>query len=255
MNFTDKVILVTGAASGIGADTARRFASLGAKVVLVDVNSKGMSEVVEKIKGDKSATPLAITADLRTDGERVINEAIHHFGKLDVLVNNAAILCEKTIMGSSIDDFDRVMDNNLRSIVILTKLAVPHLANSGGNIVNVSSIAGIVPVKYAIYAMAKAALDQFTKCAANEFGPEGIRVNSVNPSFIWAPIFENSFSPELVAYFIEQCKVRYPVGRIGRADEVTAAIVFLASDEASFITGHQLAVDGGAISAGAQYMH
>lgn len=231
------------------------MAKLGGKIVLVDVNSVGLNEVVKQIKSDGSPNPLAIVADVTKDSERIITETITHFGKLDVLVNNAAIGCEKTISSAEMSDFDRLINTNLRSIVILTKLAVPHLEKTKGNIVNVSSISGIVSVKYAFYGMTKAALDAFSKSAANEFGPRNIRVNCVNPSFVVSQMFEESFTAVEQLQLKNKCKERYPLGRLGTTEEISAAIAFLASDAASYITGIQLACDGGAISAGAQYLH
>lgn len=224
-------------------------------MALVDINSVGLNEVVEQIRSDHSPDPLAIVGDVTIDSERIIAETIAHFGKLDVLVNNAAIGCGKTIMASDISNFDKLMNTNLRSIVILTKLAVPYLEKTKGNIVNVSSISGIVPVRYAFYGMTKAALDQFSKSAANEFGPRNIRVNSVNLSFVMTPMTEYSFTSEELSTLINKCKERYPIGRMGKPEEISAAIAFLASDAASFITGTQTIVDGGCISAGAHYLN
>lgn len=239
ISFTGKVIIITGAASGLGADAARYIAKLGGSVALVDINAKGINELVDQIKIDQSPNPLAIVADVTKDAERIINETIQHFGKLDVLVNSAGIGREKNIMNSDISIFDELMNTNVRSIVILTKLAVPHLEKTRGNIVNVSSIAGIVPVKYTFYGMGKAALDHFSRSAANEFGARNIRVNTVNPSFVITPMVEYTHSPEQIAYIKKQCKERYPIGRCGEVEEVSAAIAFLASDAASFITGIQ----------------
>ncbi|XP_055312050.1 uncharacterized oxidoreductase TM_0325-like [Sitodiplosis mosellana] len=255
IDFTKKVVLITGAATGIGANAARYIAKLGGQVALVDINATALNEVVEQIKGDHSPNALAIVADVTEDSERIIAETIDRFGRLDVLVNNAAIACEKNIMEADINDFDRMMNTNLRSIVILSKLAVPHLEKSKGNIVNVSSISGIVPVKYAYYGMTKAALDQFSKSAANEFGPRNIRVNSINPSIVLTPMFEKAFTAEEALRLKNKCKEMYPIGRMGKTEEISAAIAFLASDAASFITGVQFAVDGGAISAGAHYLN
>lgn len=246
ISFTGKTILIVGAASGIGADTARLLSKLGGNVVLADINPEGLNDVVEQLKRDQSPAHLAIIADvtIAEDVKRIISETINHFGKLDVLVNSAGLGCGKTIMSGSIDDFDQLMNTNLRSIIILTKFAVPHLEKSKGNIVNVSSISGIVPVKYAFYGCTKAALDHFTRSAANEFGPRGIRVNSVNPSFVLTNMLERAVSVEKLAYLLDKCRERYPIGRFARLDEVSAAIAFLASDAASYVTGHQLAVDG-----------
>lgn len=231
---------------GIGANTALHLASLGGNIVLVDKNPQGLSDVVEQLNLNKSPAHLAIIADVTVaeDVKRIISETINHFGKLDVLVNSAGLGCEKTIMSATIDDFDQLMNTNLRSIVILTKLAIPYLEKSKGNIVNVSSISGIVPVKYAFYGMSKAALDHFTRSAANEFGPKGIRVNSVNPSFVMTPMLRQAFNADRLSYLLNKCKERYPIGRFAQLEDVSAAIAFLASDAASYVTGHQLAVDG-----------
>lgn len=159
ISFTGKVIIVTGAASGIGAGAARYFAKLGGSVALVDMNACGLTEVIEKIKNDQSLNPLEIVADVRKDTERIINETVQHFGKLDVLVNCAGICYTKGIMDSDICIFDELMHTNVLSMFKLTKLAVPHLEKTNGNIVNISSIAGLVPVEYTFYGMSKAAVD------------------------------------------------------------------------------------------------
>lgn len=185
MSFEDKVILVTGASSGIGADAAKHFAKLGGKVALVGRNEELLDEVVNAIVEAGSPEPLKIVADVTVDAERIINETIEHFGQLDVLVNNAGFGKKQSIMESSMEFYDEIMATNTRAVVELTKLAAPHLETTKGNIVNVSSIAGIIAIKnMPFYNMTKAALDQFTACAALEFGPKGVRVNSVNPGAI-----------------------------------------------------------------------
>lgn len=192
MEFHDKVIVVTGASSGIGAETARLFSKLGGKVVIVGRNQQRLekvaSEIIKSDADDNCATPvrivppLVIVADITKDCQRIIDQTIDHFGCLDVLVNNAGINVEETVMDAKMEKFDQVFNTNVRSVIELTKLAVPHLEKTKGNIVNVSSICGMVPVySSTFYSMSKAALDQFTKCSSNEFGKRGIRVNSVNP--------------------------------------------------------------------------
>lgn len=182
MEFDDKVIVITGASSGIGADAARHLSRLGGKVVLVGRNQIRLNRVAVEIKSSGSPTPFTIVADITKDSKRIIDETIAHFGKLDVLVNNAGINFEVPVMDASIEIFDQVFNTNVRSVIELCKLSVPHLEQTKGNIVNVSSICGMVPVYSAtFYSMSKAALDQFTQCASNEFGRKGIRVNSVNP--------------------------------------------------------------------------
>lgn len=254
ISFTGKVIIITGAASGIGAGAAIYFAKLGGMVALIDINAKGLNEVIDQIKSDQSSNPLAMVADVTKDAERIINETVRHFGKLDILVNSAGIARENNIMNSDMTLFDELVNTNLRSIVMLTKFAIPHLEKTNGNIVNVSSISGIVPVRYTFYGMFKAALDSFSRSAANEFGSRNIRVNTVNPSFVITPMVHYSLGSDKIVHIEEQCKQRYPIGRTGKVEEVVSAIAFLASDKASFITGVQLPVDGGAISAGATYL-
>lgn len=192
MEFHDKVILVTGASSGIGAETARLLSKLGGKLVLVGRNQQRLEKVASEIIASNAennctasfpiVSPLTIVADVTKDCQRIIDQTIDHFGQLDVLVNNAGINVEETVMDAKMEKFDQVFNTNVRSVVELSKMAVPFLEKTKGNIVNVSSICGMVPVySSTFYSMSKAALDHFTKCSSNEFAKRGIRVNSVNP--------------------------------------------------------------------------
>lgn len=218
MEFNEKIIIVTGASSGIGAETARHLANLGANVVLVGRNESRLNKVFDEIKSAGSPTPLSIIADITKDTKRIIDQTIAHFDKLDVLVNNAGINIEVPIMDATNEQYDQIFNTNVRAIINLCKFAVPHLEKTKGNIVNVSSICGMVPVySSTFYSMSKAALDQFTQCASNEFGRKGIRVNSVNPGLVETPIFDVAgHSSEETAKLIEDYSKRYPVGRIGR---------------------------------------
>lgn len=182
MAFNDKVVLVTGASSGIGADAARHLAKLGAKVAIVGRNEKRLNTVAEEIKNLGLVTPLAIVADVTEDAERIVDETIEQFGKLDVLINNAGIVIQDNVVQVNISEFDRIFDTNVRSAIKLTKLCVPHLEKTKGNVVNVSSVAGLKAFQNIMsYCISKAALDQFTKCTALDLAPKGIRVNSINP--------------------------------------------------------------------------
>lgn len=143
MSFEDKVILITGAGSGIGADASRHLAKLGGKVALVDRNEKYVLEVAQQIREAGHQTPLVIVADVTVDAERIINETIKHFGKLNVLVNNAGIVKYDNVTNVRMDEFDRMFDINVRSVVKLTQLAVPYLQKTKGNIVNTASIAAL----------------------------------------------------------------------------------------------------------------
>ncbi len=143
MIFEDKVIIVTGAGSGICADASRHLAKLGGKIALVDRNKKNVLDVAEQIKNSGLPIPLAIVADVTTGAERIVNETIEHFGKLNVLVNNVGIGQFDNITDVQMDKFDLIFDVNVRSVVKLTQLAVPHLKKTKGNIVNTSSIAAL----------------------------------------------------------------------------------------------------------------
>lgn len=253
MSFAEKVILITGASSGIGAHAAIHLASKGASVALIGRNHDRLNEVKDQIKAAGSPSPLVIVADVTTDAEHIISETIKHFGKLDVLVNNAGILSLNTIENIDLDDYDRIMNTNVRSIIELTKLAVPHLAKTKGNILNVSSAAGLrVKPNMLAYCISKAAINQLTKSAALDLAPKGIRVNAINPVVIRTGILETGFgmSPEEVEAFLNSKKALYPVGRFGECTDTSAIIEFLTSDSASFFNGLLVPVDGGALTAG-----
>ena len=184
MSFEGKVVIVTGSSSGIGAQAACDFAKLGAKVVLVGRNSENL----EKVAADcgNSENVLVIQADVtnQEDAKKIVDETIKKFLKLDVLVNNAGIIETGTIETTSIEQYDRVMDTNMRSVYYLTMLAVPHLIKTEGSIVNVSSVNGIRSFPGVLaYNISKAAVDQFTRCVALELAPKKVRVNAVNPGF------------------------------------------------------------------------
>lgn len=174
MSFVNKVILITGASSGIGAHAAVHLAKKGASIALVGRNEKRLIAVSEEIKSAGSPKPLVVVADITTDVERIIEETVNHFGKLDVLINNAGILSRNSIENIDLSEYDRIMNTNVRSIIHLTKLAVPHLEKTKGNILNVSSIAGfrIRPNSLA-YSISKAAVNQLTKSAALDLASKG----------------------------------------------------------------------------------
>lgn len=249
MNFQNKVVLITGASSGIGEATAKHFANLGASLVLTGRNSEQLTRVGEACKENSKETPLLILADVTKveDNERVINETITKYGKLDVLINNAGILSNGSIENTSLQQYDEIMNTNVRAVYHLTMLAVPHLVNSKGNIVNVSSVAGNRSFPGILaYGISKAAIDQFTRCTALELAPKQVRVNAVNPGVIVTDIHKRGGMDEKTyTEFLEKCKQTHALGRPGDSMEVASAISFLASDAASFITGVNLNVDGG----------
>lgn len=246
MSFKGKVILVTGASSGIGADVALHLAKLGGSVAAVDRNATRLNNVIQQIRASGAPEPLAIVADITTDSEKIINQTVKKFGRLDVLVNNAGIaISPPTPVFGSLEVYDQIFATNVRGVLALTQLAVPHLAKTKGNVVNVSSVAATnVIANGTAYAMSKAALDHFTRCAAVELGPKGIRVNSVNPGETDTPIFKAlGYDEAAKKELFESYKKVYPIGRAGRVEDVSKAIAYLAQDN-DFLTGVFLYVDG-----------
>jgi len=252
--FANKVVLITGSSSGIGADAAVRFSSYGAKVVVTGRNVDKLNKVTQKCNkvspnGNKA---LQVAGDITNndDAKRLLETTIKTFGQLDVLVNNAGAI---TLVNSIADAnaweaFEPIMNTNVRSVFYLTHLAVPYLEKTKGNIINISSAGSVKPIPgYMIPCMSKAALDMFTKCLALELGPKGIRVNSVNPGPVRTDCLENAGVP------VEQSEIIYgmlekgtPLGRIGKSEDITNCIEFLASNQkASFLTGTFITADGG----------
>lgn len=247
MSFANKVVLITGASSGIGADAAIEFAKQGAKVALLGRNESRLNDVVNQIKSNGSPTPLAIVADVSKDATKIINKTIQHFGQLDVLVNNAAYGIFDSPSTVDLEKFDNLFATNVRSVVEITKLAVPHLESTKGNVINISSVAGLRAHGAAVsYCTSKATLDMYTKCAALELAPKGIRVNSINPGMIRTSFLQPMGLDDVAAQqFVESEVHKYPIGRIGEVADTSNAILFLASDKSSFINGASLVVDGG----------
>ena len=192
--------------------------------------------------------PLMVLAELcsESDVTNLVDATIKKFGRLDILVNNAGISAYDRILRTSLENYDRVMNTNLRSAFHLTMLCVPHLIETRGNIVNVSSTAGTrVALGMLIYSMSKAAMDHMTSCTALELAPKGVRVNSVNPGVIHGTSILRYTSDEARDKYMQRAKEHHPLGRVGDPEEVAQSIAFLASINASFITGEQLHVDGG----------
>ena len=247
VNLNGKVALIPGASSGIGAATAKLFSKLGATLALSGRNVENLEKVANECEGAKK--PLLIKADLgiEEDTKLVLDKTISELGKIDILINNAGVLEMGTIENTSLEQYDRVMNVNLRAVYHLTMLATPHLIETKGNIVNVSSVNGIRSFPGVLaYNISKAGLDQFTRCVALELAPKGVRVNSVNPGVIITELQKRGgLNDEAYSNFLERSKQTHALGRPGNVDEVAEAISFLASDNASFTTGCNLPVDGG----------
>jgi meso-butanediol dehydrogenase / (S,S)-butanediol dehydrogenase / diacetyl reductase len=249
MRFAGKTILVTGAGSGIGAATAQRFASERANVVLVG-RRKGALESAAKGFDDKMTLICsADVSDLKAV-EGFVAATVEKFGGLDVLVNNAAIATSGSFGKSPIEDWRKTMSINVDGVFYCSRAALPHLLKSKGSIVNVSSVSGIGgDWGLSFYNASKGAVTNLTRAMAMELGGKGVRVNAVNPSLTLTEMTSDfTGNKEVMAKFAE----RIPLGRPARPEEVAAVIAFLASDDASFVNGVNLPVDGGVSASNGQ---
>jgi len=251
-DFTGKVALITGSSSGIGAATAVLLAKSGANVVITGRNAENVSKVSKQCSdvSPKRLKPLEVVADVTKEEHlrRLLDTTIKTFGKLDILVNNAGFGNVTKITESDyMQKFKEIFQTNLNSVVYLTHKSVEYLEKTKGNIINISSIAGMRNAKnMSVYSMSKTALDMFAKCMAAELGPKHIRVNSVNPGAVRTNIIRDSgLSDEVMNQMWDSFGTKYPVGRIGEGVDIANAVAYLASDHASFVTGALLVADGG----------
>lgn len=243
-----RVALVTGATSGIGRATALRFAQEGANLALVGRNYETLKEVADEIyHGGRSVVKIYADVTDEEQARQAVGAAAKQLGGLDVLVNAAGIISNGTVENTPLDDWDAMMNVNLRSVFHLMQLAVPHLEKRPGNVVNVSSVTGLRAFPGVLaYCVSKAGVDQLTRCAALELAPKGIRVNAVNPGVVVTNIHRRGgMADEAYAAFLEHSKTTHPLGRVGAAEEVAELILFLASDRAAWITGATHSIDGG----------
>jgi NAD(P)-dependent dehydrogenase (short-subunit alcohol dehydrogenase family) len=248
MDFTDKTVLVTGATSGIGRAVALRFAEDKARVVAVGRNSEALTEIENFIHA-AGGQPLSIAADVtnESDVQSAIEKTIAQFGKLNVVVNAAGHISSGTIENTSLKAWDEMMSVNLRAVFYLMQLAAPHLIKTKGNIVNVSSVTGLRSFPGVLaYCVSKAGVDQLTRCAALELAAKGVRVNAVNPGVVVTEIHKRGgMDPETYANFLEHSKTTHPLGRVGNPREIAELVLYLASEEASWVTGATYSIDGG----------
>ncbi|MCE2393782.1 SDR family oxidoreductase [Candidatus Poribacteria bacterium] len=250
MRLKDKVALVTGGGSGIGGATAVLFAAQGAKVVVSDLNEANALETVAEIKTDGGdATALTGDVSRNADAEAMVKDTVKTYGTLDIVVNCAGVIAGKALpKGASPEEvWDRVMEVNLKGTYLVTWHAVRMMEGSGGgSIINIASINGIVGYPIGLgggfdaYVPSKGGVVQFTKNLAIDYGKKNIRVNCICPGHI-----DTNLIREFVQEQREWLEQRYPMGRIGKPEEIAYAALFLASDESSFVTGAPLIVDGG----------
>jgi len=248
MRLLNKVAIITGAASGQGAEEARLFAKEGAKVVATDIQLAPLNEVVQEIQAaGGEAIAVAHNVTSTAEWKNVVNKAIETFGKIDILVNNAGVTGQigQTIEEIDEETWDFVLNINTRGPFLGMKAVLPYMKqNGGGSIINIASLSGIYGIGNAAYNSSKGGLRTLTKNVALDYGAYNIRVNSVHPGVIETP---------MIAEFTENEAVRastlttIPLNRLGQSIDVAYPVLFLASDESQFITGIELVVDGGAL--------
>jgi NAD(P)-dependent dehydrogenase (short-subunit alcohol dehydrogenase family) len=248
ISFEGKVALVTGAASGLGLATAKAFAASGASVALADWNEEAVREAAEQLTA-QGHNAIAIRCDVADDAqvEAMVTRTLAAFGRLDAAYNNAGV---QNVLAETADttreDYDRVMGINLRGVWRCMKSELQHMRAEGqGAIVNCSSLGGLVGgAERGIYHAAKHGVLGFTKSAALEYAPRGIRINAICPGLIWTPMAD-----QMVAAgqgdALKAMEKSVPMGRVGRPEEIANAVLWLCSDAASYVTGQSISVDGG----------
>lgn len=244
--FKNRVFIVTGASSGIGKATATMALERGARVVAVARREKELVPLRSSLSAESvEIIPADVTKE--EDRKNIIHRTISRFGGVDVLVNAAGIIGNGTIENTTLEQWDGMMDVNLRSVFRLSQLALPSLIERKGNIVNVSSVTGVRSFPNVLaYCVSKAGVDQLTHCTALELGPKGVRVNAVDPGVVVTNLHRTSgMQEEPYTKFLEHSKTTHPIGRVGKPEDVAELILFLASDRAGWITGASYSIDGG----------
>ena len=248
MRLEGKVALITGGSRGQGAAEARLFAREGAAVVIADVleeEGKQLEAEINETGGRALFVRLDVTSE--PDWQQCIADTVERFGKLDVLINNAGIYSRTMIEDTTVDEWERVMSVNTTGVFLGTKHAIPEMRKAGGgSIVNISSIAGLIgSPRGGAYTTSKGGVRLFTKSTAIQHAEEGIRANSIHPGPIDTDMIADRLdTPEGLAESLE----RVPLGRVGTVDDVAYGALFLASDEASYMTGSELVIDGGVVA-------
>lgn len=248
MDLNDKVVIITGASSGIGKEAARLFYEQNAKICIVARSEENLGKVKKELGNDDTRIHFVATDVTKEESTDVIyEETMKKYGSIDVLVNSAGIIANGTIENTNIEDWDYMMNLNLRSIFLLTQKVLPVLIEKKGNIVNVSSVTGLRSFPNILaYCVSKAGLDQLTRCAALELASKGVRVNAVNPGVTITELHRRGgMDEEKYASFLEHSRTTHPLGRAGDAKEVAELILFLASPHANWITGVTYSIDGG----------
>jgi dihydroanticapsin dehydrogenase len=263
MRLENKAALITGGGSGIGLATALAFLREGARVAIAEISEERARAAVEHFRDAIKPAPganqpmaarhevPAILGDVsrEADALRMVEETVSRFGRLDVLFNNAGILIEKPVHELSEEEWDRTMDVNLKGVFLVSKHALPHMIRQGrGSIINTGSVNSLVgDYGDPAYCASKGGVGMLTRAMALDYAKHGIRVNAVCPGGVETAMFRQEAATRglSIEAYREQLRALHPIGRAGMPEEIAAAVVFLASDEASFVTGSLMVVDGG----------
>lgn len=251
-SFKGKVVLITGAASGIGAATAKKFAQLGSILSLLDLQSEKLQEVVEQCytlgKEFQNPKPYFLSGDVTDDAIRkqYVDDTVKNFGRIDILVNNAGVAVPTSILTTSMDIFDKLFNIHVRAVYDMCRLSVPHLIKTKGCIVNLSSVAAYSTSDLTIYCACKAAVKHMTTCLADELGGYKVRVVAISPGPIKTDIIKG-FGNGGDKMMEEWGKLTL-LGRCGEPAEVAKLIAFLTSEDASYINGTDVLIDGGFVA-------
>jgi NAD(P)-dependent dehydrogenase (short-subunit alcohol dehydrogenase family) len=252
MQLEGKVAIISGAGSGIGEATAKLFASIGAKVIIADWNEAEANRVASEInlKHAAQGSALAVKTDVSSEQQvkLLVQQAVAAFGSIDILFNNAAVVLPKELEDITEAEWTRTLDINLKSVYLMIKYCIPEIRKSRGCIVNMSSLSGLLGQKQnPVYSATKGAIIAMTKALALDYAKDGVRVNCICPAGVMTPLLEKwtQQQPDPAAT-IQALIDMHPLGRCATTDEIAQAVLYLASEQAYFITGVALPVDGGA---------
>lgn len=242
-NLAEKVILVTGASKGIGAEVAKKLAAAHAKVVVNYAGSKSDADAVVSFIKEQGGEAIAVQADVSkvADVKSLFDQSIAHFGRIDVLVNNAGIMINKLIKDTTDEDFDRIFDINVKGVFNTLREAATRLADNGSIINFSTSVNRLMLPTYGTYVATKSAVEQLTRVFAKEIGSRGINVNSLSPGPTATALFLEGKSQET----IDRLAALNPFNRIANTDDIAEVVVFLASDEAKWINAQNIGANGG----------
>jgi len=253
MRLENKVAIITGGGDGIGQASAVLFAKEGAKVAIADIDLEKGNKTVDMVK-DVGGDAVAVKTDVSDAGsvENMVKEVVKAYGKIDILVNSAAVFVEATVLNTSVEDWDRIMAINLRGIFLCCKYVIPEMQKAGkGSIVNIGSEAGITVFKnQTAYDASKGGVVNMTRCLALDFAGDNIRANCVCPGTTETPMVKQAISIAPDPKEARRSFSARPLLRLGRPEEIAAGILYMASDESPYATGAILAIDGGKTAGG-----